>query len=361
MQFTQDQIQTIKYSMLSEPGDALAHVLFAHFGSELVETFAVAKTQALMARYLSTNYPELASGLPALLERFEMRLQRLDFEQCIAKASRWGASPVFLEQLQSLSDKFLDLGHHAPYMLWVAGDVSVLDLDFAGIVGTRQPSAQGLNNTAKLVRLLNRPVVSGGAKGIDAAAHRAALDRELPTIAFMAGGIDRAYPLDNWSLFHEMVRSGGALVSELAPGTAPSRFRFLQRNRLIAAASSELYVVQAAYRSGSRNTANSARMLGREVFAIPGQWGDRAAQGTNSMIQEGLAKAFQLSRGSGFGDSQRSRRVVDSIRNGNNDVAEIALESGLPLEEVRHELGKLRLNGELPKAMSRESVRAMSS
>jgi len=158
----------------------------------------------------------------------------------------------------------------------------------------------------------------------------------------MAGGVDRAYPLDNWSLFHEMVRAGGALVSELAPGTAPSRFRFLQRNRLIAAASRELYVVQAAYRSGSRNTANSARMLGREVFAIPGAWSDRASQGTNAMIQEGLAKPFQLGKEVLFEDSSTRRRVLDAMRDGKRGVEEIAAESGLTIAEVLSELRQVQ-------------------
>jgi DNA processing protein len=143
-----------------------------------------------------------------------------------------------------------------------------------------------------------------------------------------------------------MVRAGGALVSELAPGTAPSRFRFLQRNRLIAAASSELYVVQAAYRSGSRNTANSARMLGREVFAVPGAWSDRASQGTNAMIQEGLAKPFQLGRHVLFEDSPVRKRVLDAMRDGNRTVEEIAAESGLSIAEVQSEIQTRRLEGE---------------
>ncbi len=189
-------------------------------------------------------------------------------------------------------------------------------------------------------------MVSGGAKGIDAAAHRAALDYGLPTVAFMAGGIDRAYPLDNWSLFHEMVRAGGALVSELAPGTSPTRFRFLQRNRLIAAAASELFVVQAAYRSGSRNTANSARMLGREVFAVPGAWSDKASQGSNAMIQEGLAKPYQLGRSVNLEPTTVRKRVLDAMREGKRGVEEIASESGLRIDEVIAELRGLELDGQ---------------
>lgn len=342
MQITQHQLEIIKYSMLSEPGDALAHLIFENFGPEIASRTSHPATRRNLQEYLAAFYPEQLGNLQGLIERFELRQKSIDLDGAIQKAIRWGARPVFFEQLPLLASKFADLGNHAPYVLWVAGSIEALENEFVGVVGTREPSAKGLNQTAKLVRLLNSPVVSGGAKGIDAAAHRAVLDQGLPTVAFMAGGIDRAYPLDNWSLFHEMVRAGGALVSELAPGTAPSRFRFLQRNRLIAAASRELYVVQAAYRSGSRNTANSARMLGREVFAILGAWSDRASQGTNAMIQEGLSKPFQLGKEVLFEDSSVRRRVLDAMRDGKRGVEEIAAESGLTISEVLSELRQVQ-------------------
>ena len=342
MQITQHQLEIIKYSMLSEPGDALAHLIFENFGPEIASRTSHPATRRNLQEYLAAFYPEQLGNLQGLIERFELRQKSIDLDGAIQKAVRWGARPVFFDQVPTLASKFADLGNHAPYVLWVAGSIEAIEQEFVGVVGTREPSAKGLNQAAKLVRLLNSPVVSGGAKGIDAAAHRAALDQGLPTVAFMAGGIDRAYPLDNWSLFHEMVRAGGALVSELAPGTAPSRFRFLQRNRLIAAASRELYVVQAAYRSGSRNTANSARMLGREVFAIPGAWSDRAAQGTNAMIQEGLAKPFQLGKEVLFEDSSVRRRVLDAMRDGKRGVEEIAAESGLTISEVLSELRQVQ-------------------
>lgn len=346
MQISEQQKLIIRYSMLSEPGDALGHLIFENFGPEVALRIFHPTTRKHLAEYLKTFYPEQLSHLPALIERFELRQRDINLQATIEKAIRWGARPIFLDQIPNLASKFLDLGHHAPYLLWVAGEVSALEHDFAGVVGTREPSPQGLNNTSKLVRVLNRPVVSGGAKGIDAAAHRAALDCGLPTVAFMAGGIDRAYPLDNWSLFHEMVRAGGALASELAPGTSPTRFRFLQRNRLIAAAASELFVVQAAYRSGSKNTANSARMLGREVFAVPGAWSDKASQGSNAMIQEGLARPFQIGRNISLEPTPVRRRLLDAIREGRRGIEEIAIESGLQLEEVAAELRRLEFDGE---------------
>ena len=348
MQISDAHFQTIYYSMLSEPGDSLAYLLFEEFGPGIAERISHPATRKNLSGFLASFHPEHLANLPALIERFELRAKGIDLHAVLQKAIRWGARPVFFEQLPNLKAKFEDLGLHQPYVLWVAGDIQALESDFAGVVGTRTPSAIGLNNTSKLVRMLNRPIVSGGAKGIDAAAHRAALDQGLVTVAFMAGGIDRAYPLDNWSLFHEMVRAGGALISELPPGTSPSRFRFLQRNRLIAAASSELYVVQAAYRSGSRNTANSAKMLGREVFGIPGAWSDRAAQGVNVMIQEGLAKPFHLGRRIEIELAEAGKRVLDAMREGRESVESIAAESGLTLGEAGEEIAKLQMSGSVP-------------
>jgi DNA processing protein len=195
------------------------------------------------------------------------------------------------------------------------------------------------------VKQLGVGVISGGATGIDFAAHRAALDYGLPTAAFMAGGIDRAYPTQNWPLFHEIVRAGGALVSETVPFTAPSRFRFLNRNRLIAAASQATFVVEAGYRSGSRNTANHARACGREVFALPGAWSEQAAQGCNTMIKEGLAKPWYLDRYRDIEASTAQKRVLDSMRDGASDELAIARESGLSVEEVRTEVARLQLDG----------------
>ena len=189
-------------------------------------------------------------------------------------------------------------------------------------------------------------MLSGGASGIDYAAHRAALDFGLPTVAFMAGGIDRAYPTENWPLFHDIVRFGGALVSETPPFTAPSRFRFLSRNRLIAAASQATFVVEAGYRSGSRNTANHAKSCGREVYAIPGFWSDKASQGCNAMIKEGLAAAWQVGKPISVEPSYDQKRILDAIREGAKSLREIAIESGLAISDVAKEVKRLRLAGE---------------
>src|SRR6185312_3472621 len=116
-------------------------------------------------------------------------------------------------------------------------------------------------------------IISGGAYGIDAHAHRSALaagsSGSLPTIAVMAGGVDRFYPSGNEDLLRA-VANQGAVLAEVPPGSAPTRYRFLQRNRLIAALASVTVVVEARWRSGALNTAHHAESLGRAVGAVPG-------------------------------------------------------------------------------------------
>ncbi|MFM1957961.1 MAG: hypothetical protein RI929_324 [Actinomycetota bacterium] len=344
MQLTTEQEATIAYSALSEPGDALAFLIFRENGPAAIEQFKSGRARNLWLDQIREIAPEYLASLPHLFERFALRLPKTHVPTLVERAIRWNASPVFPNQLPALWSRFSDLELHSPYLLWVAGSTKVFETEANAIVGTRTPTLRGINNTRKLVKQLGTAVVSGGATGIDYAAHRAALDFGLATAAFMAGGIDRAYPAENWPLFHEIVRRGGALVSETVPFTAPSRFRFLNRNRLIAAASSSTFVIEAGYRSGSRNTANHARACGREVYALAGAWSDQASQGCNAMIKEGLAKPWQLDRHRNVEESTSQKRVLDALREGAEDFPAIARESGLSIDEVKRELFRLKLD-----------------
>ena len=339
------QHQLILWSMLHEPGDALAHKVFELRGIEALDDFRTGRARVLWHELIALHAPEFLSKVPELIERISLRLPHLDVSAAIERGIRWGARPVFANQLPKAFSRFQDLESHAPYLLWVAGELDALEQDLVGVVGTRNPSENGLRNANKIVSQVRQPIVSGGAKGIDAAAHRAALDLKLPTIAFMAGGLDRAYPMENWDLFHQIVRSGGALVSELAPGSSPSRFRFLQRNRLIAALSDYLVVVEAGFRSGSKNTANHARSLGRDVYAVAGSWSDSGPQGCNAMIKEGLAQPLSFS--DAVEPTLDQKRVLDAMREGCREPAAIAREAGLGISQVIRELRLLRLAGEI--------------
>ena len=128
-------------------------------------------------------------------------------------------------------------------------------------------------------------IVSGGAYGIDGMAHRAALASDGTTIAFLAGGVDRFYPLGHESLLSRIAQTG-AVVSELPCGAAPTKWRFLQRNRLIAAASEATVVLEAGIRSGSLNTAGHAAALGRPLGAVPGPVTSPASAGCHRLLRE---------------------------------------------------------------------------
>ena len=174
-------------------------------------------------------------------------------------------------------------------LLYVDGDPDALHLPSLAIVGSRNPTQGGINNAFEFARHLGKCgfcIVSGLAQGIDAAAHRGALDSNATTVAFLGHGIDRIYPAANRDLAHEIAASG-ALVSEYPLGTHPDRRHFPQRNRLISAAALGTLVVEAARRSGSLITARLAAEQGREVFALPGSIHNPLARGCHQLIRQG--------------------------------------------------------------------------
>jgi DNA processing protein len=166
------------------------------------------------------------------------------------------------------------LGPAAPWGLFVVGaELRVAAARSVAVVGARAATQYGLHVASDLATdLASRgwAVVSGGAYGVDAAAHRGALAAPGPTIAALAFGVDVAYPRGHASLFARIRDEGGVLVSEFPPGATPTRPRFLTRNRIIAALTRGTVVVEAAHRSGALNTAAVARRLGRPVLVVPG-------------------------------------------------------------------------------------------
>ena len=178
-----------------------------------------------------------------------------------------------------------------PLALWVIGSLRLDEVAdrAAAIVGTRAATAYGDHVAAELsAGLVERDVavVSGGAYGIDGAAHRAALAADGVTVAVLAGGVDILYPAGHSALLHRITRDG-LLVSEYPPGIRPARHRFLTRNRLVAALSSATVVVEAGLRSGAASTAAWARALGRVVCAVPGPITSTASAGCHALIRAG--------------------------------------------------------------------------
>ncbi|MCI2002795.1 MAG: DNA-processing protein DprA, partial [Ancrocorticia sp.] len=192
------------------------------------------------------------------------------------------------------------LGETAPLGLWYRGTLEALrrprenaepdDVPALAIVGSRAASTYGVRIASAIASEASEAgvtIVSGGAIGIDAAAHRGALAVHGRTSVVFAGGLDRPYPVSHGSLFHSVLDSGGVLVSESPPGSSPLRHRFLARNRIIAALANATVVVEASYRSGALSTARHALTIGRSVGAVPGPVTSPSSVGCHRLLREG--------------------------------------------------------------------------
>ena len=274
-------------AIASEPGDRITGTLLA----------AVGATETLRLITSDTPLPgvvdpveggiwrgRLAPRLPAAggVDRVREHTDRLGLCLLTPGAAGWP---------EGLSD----LGVLAPLALWAKGDIGVLTSSLGSrvtIVGARAATGYGEHVATEFatdLAGLPRVVVSGGAYGIDGAAHGAALTtRPGSTIAVLAGGLDRNYPAGHQELLSRVAESG-AVLSELSPGAAPTRWRFLQRGRLLAAISAATIVVEAGYRSGSLHTAAEAHALGRPVGAVPGPITSAASAGCHRLLHEKIA------------------------------------------------------------------------
>lgn len=181
-----------------------------------------------------------------------------------------------------------------PPVLFCRGDTALLNAPFTfAMVGTRRPSAYGVEATAKIARCLAETgavLVSGMADGLDGESHKAALQAGAPTIACIAFGHDCCYPARNRKL-KELIERHGLTVSEYPPGTQPQRNYFLQRNRLIAGLSRGVCVAEARRQSGTMNTVAQALDFGRDVFSVPGNIFSPLCEGTNRLLVEGAVPA----------------------------------------------------------------------
>lgn len=184
------------------------------------------------------------------------------------------------------------LGQATPLMLWVRGRLPKHPADCVAIVGSRASTEYGRQAAASLaaaVAGIGRVTVSGGAKGIDAAAHEAAIGAGAPTVLVAAGGAGRIYPPAHKDLFVAAAQAG-AVVWEYPPTAPLTRSGFLTRNRLIAAMAGATVVVEAAERSGALNTGRTAADFGRLVLAVPGPVTSRVSAGCHRAIADGWAQ-----------------------------------------------------------------------
>lgn len=249
-----------------------------------------------------------------------------------------------------------------PPYLYVKGELRCSDTAIA-IVGSRRASGYGLSTTDKMARELTRhgiTVVSGMARGVDTAAHRAALAEGGRSTGVLGCGIDIIYPAENRTLFGEMAAKG-ALVSEFSMGTQPLAENFPRRNRIISGLCRGVLVVEAAEGSGSLITAQCALEQGREVFAIPGSIHSSTSRGTHRLIKEGAKLVAGIqdiieeiprkdpdtypAPSARFTFSPREAAVLSRLSAAPLHIDEIVAKCALTVGEVSAILLRLELNG----------------
>ena len=336
------------WNALVEPGDRIAGELIGTLGAN-----------AALEAFLSKL--DLGDEIQKAFERWAPRYREGIFEEKLHIAQKHDLKLLLPSDPQWPSE-FKDLGSHSPLLIWYRGNLehfNYLDRK-VGVVGSRNASHYGQRVTTDVASMLveeNAAIISGGALGIDAVAHRTALKLKGLTIAFMAGSLDCLYPSANYELFDE-IGHRGLLLSELAPGSRPTRWRFLQRNRLIAALSDATVVTEAGWRSGSINTVNHACELSRPVFAVPGPITSPASAGCNRLIRDGQAnllldvsdlpselgwRSSSLNESGSLGSLEV--RALDALTSKFQTTDKILVESGLSIEELRIALGSLKLIG----------------
>ncbi|WP_432565576.1 DNA-processing protein DprA [Kineococcus sp. SYSU DK003] len=357
-----DRLARAAWSRLAEPGDPAAARLVAEVGAPLALEAVVAGRGP---------------------DRWRVRLREADPTADLAAVRAAGGRllvPGDEEWPTTLADLDLDgtgerpLG--APFCLWVRGPAHLAEVTArsAALVGSRAATGYGQHVASDLAAgLADRgfAVVSGGAFGIDAAAHRAALAVRGVSVAVLACGVDRSYPSGNAALLSRLATEG-ALVSEVPPGTTPTRWRFLERNRLIAALTRGTVVVEAAWRSGALSTADRAERLMRPVGAVPGPVTSPASAGCHRLLRERAAvcvtsaeevaellgelgaeplTAPRVERRPFDGLDREELRVAECLpRRGSADLERVARDAGLDLAAVQAVLGRLELSGHAVRA-----------
>jgi DNA processing protein len=273
---------------LAEPGDLALGALLAVCDPAEVLAAIQADTPSAVNRLGQAGQPSRAA-LGRALDRWRVRLPKLAAGAGVADARRDGIRLVCPGDAEwpSVLDQ---LGPARPYALWLRGNA---DLRFAcsrsvSVVGSRAATSYGAHVAGEMSADLGErgwAVVSGGAYGIDAAAHRGALAAEGITIAVLACGVDYPYPAGHADLF-AAIRAQGLVVSEWPPGSRPARTRFLIRNRVIAALAGGTVIVEAGERSGALNTARHAADLGKPLMAVPGPVTSAQSAGCHRILRE---------------------------------------------------------------------------
>ncbi|MDF1478730.1 DNA-processing protein DprA [Leifsonia sp. H3M29-4] len=349
------------WTAIAEPGDRVAGRLIAVLG-------APRALAAVVERWSPAELAAAVNGLPETeldqaQQRWQPRLNSSNALLALRQAARFGTR-LRVPGDALWPDAMDDLGDHAPLALWTRGTDAALEAipRSMALVGARAATGYGEHITMEAsAGLVDRgyAIVSGAAYGIDGMAHRAALASHGQTVAFLAGGVDRFYPTGHEALLTRIVEHG-VVVSELPPGSAPTKWRFLQRNRLIAAAGRATIVLEAGWRSGSINTAGHANDLSRPVGAVPGPVTSAASAGCHRLIREHgatlvttpeeMAELAPLQpaapHAAGAASDPDGTRVLDALSTRSpRQPRDIAARAGLSVADVEAVLGRLDLDG----------------
>ncbi|HKU29745.1 MAG TPA: DNA-processing protein DprA [Arthrobacter sp.] len=367
-------------SRLMEPQDATGLALVRAAGpadalriASGQVAFGPALQQEVTSLLVDSGAAPAAASLASALQRWKPRVGDLAPERDLATMQRLGGR-LLVPGDRLWPAQLADLDLHEPLCLWWRGS----ELEFpviqkaVAIVGSRDSTSYGSSVTGDFGYGLGQrgyTVVSGGAYGIDAHAHRGALaggTNAMPTVAVMAGGVDRFYPAGNEDLLRA-VANQGAVIAEVPPGSAPTRYRFLQRNRIIAALASVTVVVEARWRSGALNTAHHAESMGRVVAAVPGSIHSANSAGCHRLLRDGgavcvtdVGEIVELAGASGEGlvgdkDTEASEHdgltledliLLDALPlRSTSSVEKLAVVAGLSQNSVKAGLGRLGLLG----------------
>jgi len=375
-----DAVALVAFSMLCEPGDGFAGLLLdSLMPSQLLALLIDRAEPDRVGELLGedaleevehrhrASWPELWNDA---CERWLPRLSKAELLSALAwmRAREQGDSAnctLVLRGSAAYPAGLNDLEAHRPHALWCLGNPELLEShSLLSIVGTRTLSRYGRETALELAAVaaqLGVTTVSGGAFGIDATVHEAAVKLDSPTIAIMAGGLANLYPKGNLALLGQVAASG-LVFSECPPSVTPAKFRFLQRNRMIAALGQATIVVEAGKTSGALSTGNRAVALGRQVAVVPGPITSAHSVGCHDFLNEHpmevqlLARPQQIKEmlGLGFdlevpdgGLSALEVRALDTFGTRVLQSWEVQRLAGLTVKETQIALGSLEMQGRL--------------
>lgn len=359
---------------LVEPGSRRLYELVTAYGPvEALDRLAAGHESGPLAEAAALRL----HGRPTaeLADRLRERADRLGVRVITPESGEWPARLADLRHISVDGPHTIDRDTYPPQCVWLRGPHRLDDAveRSVAMVGARANTVYGTHAATELgYGLADRgwTVVSGGAYGIDAVAHRAALAAGGLTVAVLACGVDRPYPLSNTALFDQIAEEG-LLISEWPPGTAPFKVRFLVRNRVIAALSRGTVLVEAAARSGARQTLRRARQLSRAAMAVPGPVTSEMSVGCHEELRRephepvrlvstveqvleevgGIGELAPVPRGAARPQDALDpleQQLVDAVpRRGGAYAEQIAADAGVSLRAALAVLPSLALRGHL--------------